>query len=242
MGQIARYYLQGFLVFCVATAAVLANSQLVALEKSQAIENCRASSGKPAYAACMQGGGNHEACFGKARAIVQSCVKSAMVAAQPKAALFSAEKLSQSPSAAIKPSAAEKASDAAASLVAPPRTISDITAILEQQKPDPAEIARLTATADASAPVGVKGADLAAFYYKRAQARALLGRSDALDDAELAVSNATSADYENRGSRYEQLLRRLLWEAGQMKRVNALVSKQMATFANHSKGKQFGLI
>lgn len=191
--------------------------------------------------ACKQGGGTHEACFGKARAIVQSCVRSAMVAAQPKAALFSAEKLSRSPAAAAKPSAAEMASDAKASLVAPPRTISDITAILEQQKPDPAAVAKLAATADAAAAAGMKGADLADFYYKRAQARVLLGRADALDDAGLAVSNATSAEYNNLGSRYEQLLARLLREAGQNKRANALVAKQMTTFTNQSKGKLFGL-
>ena len=164
-----------------------------------------------------------------------------MVAAQPKAALFSSEKLSQSPSTTGKPSAAEIASDASASLVAPPRTISDITAILEQQKPDPAEIAKLAATADSTMPTGIKGADLADFYYKRAQARALLGRGDALDDAELAVSNASVAEYKNLGSRYEQFLTRLLRDAGQNKRATALVAKQMATFANQSKGKLFGL-
>jgi CHAT domain-containing protein len=241
MGHIARYHFRHSLVFCVLTASVFANSQLSALEKNQAIENCRASSGKPAYMACKQGGGTHEACFGKARAIVQSCVRSAMAAAQPKAALFSAEKLSQSPATAGKPSAAEIASDAAASLVAPPRTISDISAILDQQKPDPVQIAKLTAAADAAVPADLKGADLADFYYKRAQARVLIGRSDALDDAELAVSNASGADYKNRGSRYEQLLMRLLRDAGQEKRANALQAKQMATFANQSKGKLFGL-
>jgi CHAT domain-containing protein len=164
-----------------------------------------------------------------------------MIAAQPKAALFSAEKLSQSPATTGKPSPAEVANDAAASLVAPPRTISDISAILDQQKPDLAEIARRTATADSAVPTGMKGAELADFYYKRAQARALLGRSDALDDAQLAVSNAASADYKNLGSRYEQFLARLLRDAGQIKRANALVAKQMTAFANQSKGKLFGL-
>src|SRR4249920_1281690 len=94
MRHIARYHFRNVLVFWLVTAAVFANSQLSALEKDQAIENCRASSGKPAYMACKQGGGTHEDCFGKARAIVQSCVKNAMTAAQPKASLFSAEKLS----------------------------------------------------------------------------------------------------------------------------------------------------
>jgi CHAT domain-containing protein len=229
------------LVFCIVTIAVFTNSQLSALEMNQAIENCRASSGKPAYMACKQGGGSHEACFGKARAIVQSCVRSAMIAAQPKAALFSPEKLVKSPATAGKPGAAEIASDAAASLVAPPRTISDITAILDQQKPDAAEIAKLTARADAAVPAGMKGAELADFVYQRAQARALLGRTDALSDAELAVSNAPTDDYKNLGSRYEQFLSRHLRDAGQHKRANTLVAKQMARFANQSKGKLFGL-
>src|ERR1700686_4568686 len=236
-----HHYFRGFLVFFVVTAAVFANSQLSALEKVQAIENCRASSGKPAYMACMQSGGTHDACFGKARAIVQSCVRGALVAAHPKAELFSPERLSKSPAAAGKPSSAEIAGDAAASLVAPPRTISDITAILEKQKPDPAVVAKLAATADAAAPSELKGADLADFYYKRAQARALLGRTDALDDAELALSNASSTDYNNLGSRYAQLLTRLLREAGQNKRANALVAKEMTRFADQKKGKLFGL-
>src|ERR1700730_18184561 len=63
-----------FVSFCIVTAAVLASSQLSALELNQAIESCRAPSGKPAYLACKQSGGTHEVCFGKARSIVQSCV------------------------------------------------------------------------------------------------------------------------------------------------------------------------
>jgi CHAT domain-containing protein len=240
MTPIARR-LCSFVLFCAVTAFVFASSQLSALEVNQAIENCRASNGKPAYLACRQSGGTHEACFGRARSIVQSCVKNAVTAARPKAALLSADKLSAPPIAAGKPSSAEIANDAAASLVAPPRTISDISAILDQQKPDQAEVARLTATADAAVPAGLKGADLADFYYKRAQARTLLGRSDSLDDAELAVSNGAGADYKHKGSRYEQLLMRRLREAGQNKRANALLTKQMATFANQSKGRLFGL-
>src|ERR1700742_1857361 len=83
------------------------------LEPSARIESCRNSSGKPAYMACKQSGGTHEVCFGKARAIVQACVKSAMIAARPKAALFSAEKLS-APASRGAPSAADVARDASA--------------------------------------------------------------------------------------------------------------------------------
>ena len=224
--------------FCIVTATVLLTtlSRLSALEMDQAIESCRNSSGKPAYMACKQGGGTHEACFAKAKSIVQGCVRSAMTAARPKAALFSAEKLTAQPKA----SAADVAKDGTAPLVAPPRTVSDISAILDQQKPDPAEIAKQTAAADAPVPAGLKGADLADFYYKRAQARGLLGRNDALGDAELAVNNATSDDYNNRGSRYEQLFMRLLRLAGDNKRANALLAKQVATFSKGSKGKLFG--
>lgn len=139
MRHIAHYFFT-CVSFCIVTAAVLASSQLSALELNQAIASCRASTGKPAYMACKQSGGTHEACFDKAKAIVGSCARSAMMAARPKAALFSADKVSAPPTAAGKPSAAEIANDAAASLVAPPRTISDISAILDQQKPDPDEI------------------------------------------------------------------------------------------------------
>ncbi len=161
-----------------------------------------------------------------------------MTAARPKAALFSAEKLAPPPGQG-KIGAEDAAQDATATLVAPPRTVSDITAILDQQKPDAAAIARLTATADAVVPAGLKGGELADFHYKRAQARALLGRADALDDAELAVSNSQGVDYKNLGSRYEDLLTRLLRDEGQFKRASALLAKQSATFANQSKGKLF---
>ena len=159
-----------------------------------------------------------------------------MTAARPKAALFSTEKLSAQP----KPSAADVAKDGAMPLVAPPRTVADIGAILDQQKPDPAETERQAAAADAVVPTGLKGADLADFHYKRAQARALLGRNDALGDAELAVNNATGDDYKNKGSRYEQLFMRLLRQAGENKRANALLAKQIATFSKSGKGKLFG--
>ncbi|MEA2914797.1 MAG: hypothetical protein QOJ15_6878, partial [Bradyrhizobium sp.] len=147
-------------LFCVVMPALFGNSPGSALEMNQAIESCRSSTGRPAYMACKQAGGTHEACFGKARSIVQSCVRTAMTAARPKAALFSADKLAAPPGQG-QVSAGEAAKDAAATLVAPPRTISDITAILDQQKPDAAAIARLAATADAAVPTGLKGAELA---------------------------------------------------------------------------------
>ena len=87
----------------------------------------------------------------------------------------------------------------------------------------------------------MKGAALADFYYKRGQARTLLGRNDAIDDAELAVSNAGNEDYKNIGSRYEQFLVRRLRDTGQIKRANAILAKQIATSSSQGKGKLFGL-
>ncbi len=214
-----------------------------ALERNQAIENCRSSVGKPIVMACMRaGGGSLEACREKARPTVKACVQSAMAASRPKAELFDPAKVS-------KPKPEEAAADAAVvvnmapvGLVAPPRTISDITAILDQQKPDAGKVAQLTATADAQVPNGLKGPQLADFHYKRAQARVLLGRSeDALADADVAVTNMQGTDYVNVGSRYEQVLIQRLRDAGQHKRANALITKQMTAFANQAKGRLFGL-
>ncbi len=90
--------------------------------------------------------------------------------------------------------------DAAAiqpTFVAPPRTIADITAILDTEKPDDAQIAKRKAEADAVPPDNVSGAALAKFYYDRGSARALLGRSkDALADGLQAVAVSKSVtDY-----------------------------------------------
>ena len=236
MKTIARTGVAAF--YCSMLAIIPAS----ALELNQAIENCRNTVGKPIVMACMRsGGGNLESCRASAGPKVRTCVQSAMMASRPKAALFDAAKVSApKPGDAVSDSPAA-AAKAPAILVAPPRTISDIAAILDQQKPDATKIAELTTTAEAPVPGGLKGLALADFYYKRAQARALLGRSDALADAELAVNNGQGSDYAKAASRYEQLLMRRLREAGEHKRANALLSKQLVAFANQSKGRLFGL-
>ncbi len=209
-----------------------------AFDRETALEACRASVGRPTYQVCKQSGGSHEACFAKARAVVQPCFKAKM----PTAALFDANKVSAPDAKDAAETAKAVANLAPQSLVAPPRSISDITAILDQQKPDPAKIAALTSTADAPVPAGLKGADLADFHYKRGQARSLLGRNDdALADAEIAVNNMQDADYKNVGSRYEQFLGRRLRDVGQHKRSNAILAKQAAAFANQGRGKLFAL-
>jgi CHAT domain-containing protein len=59
----------------------------------------------------------------------------------------------------------------------PPRTIADITAILDQQKPDPAKAEAARTAADAPPPSGWTPGQLADFYYRRGLAAAELGRT-----------------------------------------------------------------
>ncbi len=76
------------------------------------------------------------------------------------------------------------------SFVAPPRTIADITAILDSEKPDEAQIAKRKAAADAL-PNGLTGPKLAQFLFDRAAARALLARNkEALADGLQALDIA----------------------------------------------------
>ena len=216
--------------------SVVASSGAFAFNKEAALEQCRASVGRPTYQACKRSGGDHDSCFAKARAVVQPCFRAKM----PTAALFDAGKVSAPDAKEAAETAKAVANLAPKSLVAPPRSISDITAILDQQKPDEAKVAELRKTADAPTP-NLSGNALAAFHYKRAQARVLLGRSDALEDAEAAVTHGKNSDYKNEGARYEILLSRRLRDSGESKRATAIVVKQIAAFSNQTKGKLFGL-
>lgn len=81
-----------------------------------------------------------------------------------------------------------QAQPAAPAVTPPPRSIADITAILDQQKPNADLIARRQQAAAAEPPANVTGNALAQFYIQRAQARAELGRStEAIADADKAA-------------------------------------------------------
>jgi CHAT domain-containing protein len=69
------------------------------------------------------------------------------------------------------------AADKAPSYALPPRTIDDITKVLEQNRPDPQKIQQLRATADQPVPAGLGGMTLAEFYNKRGLAARDLGRT-----------------------------------------------------------------
>ena len=73
------------------------------------------------------------------------------------------------------------------SFVAPPRTVADITAILDRQKPDPAKRAASTARADSQPAAGLAPQDLADFYFQRSLAALEIGRAQqSLDDVKKA--------------------------------------------------------
>jgi len=61
--------------------------------------------------------------------------------------------------------------------VAPPRTVNDILALLDQEGPDPARVAASRAAAEAAPPPGLPPAEQAAFFQARGLAAGTLGRT-----------------------------------------------------------------
>jgi CHAT domain-containing protein len=169
--------------FCAAFVIIASSACAFAASHEQIIESCRQAHMEE-LRACVRGKvGNPKAAIGgeleKARqecggAIVRPCV------------LREEQKQAAGVAAPSAPKDAAAAPDVPleirTSFVAPPRTIADITAILDSEKPDEAQIAKRKATADAS-PSGLSGPKLAQFLFDRAAARALLARNkDALAD------------------------------------------------------------
>ena len=126
----------------------------------------------------------------------------------------------------------------------PPRTISDVTAILDQQKPDTARRSALEAEAAALPPDAGKASRsvLTKFYFKRAQSRADLGHAqDAISD--IAKAHEYSSDYLEEGSRYDLLLEQLLRFSGENKKAIAVL-EQMSRKLDalpRTKGRQFNI-
>src|SRR5690349_15516821 len=132
-----------------------------ALTLEAAIENCRMTVGKPIVQACMQANGGRaarEACRGQAKPKVHACVMAALNAANGRANVAVAAPTEAAP----KPLAQ---SSLPAAFVPPPRTITDVTAILDGEKPDLKKIQQLKEDADVT-PTGKESrADLAQFYF-----------------------------------------------------------------------------
>jgi hypothetical protein len=210
---------------------------------------CREKVGKPIVQACIKGkvqaGGGPwqqylEGCRSNARSAVLSCVSKTLAAAVGKGGTQLLERRAVIDDPSKTDVAAVRTDDVG--FVPPPRRVSDITAILDQQKPDATRIALLTTRAEAVPPTNFKPHDLADFYYNRAQARAALGRvAEGIADAEQAVKLGQGDDYVNVVSRYEQFLMHRLAEAGERKRAMEIIARHLAAFARQSKGRLFGL-
>lgn len=217
----------------------------LALTLEQARENCRNTVGRPIVQSCMRqrlgggggrgfgggggGGGNGrpedlEACRAQATPRVQQCVKQALNAANGRANV-----------AAPIPTERGQASQASGSqptlpadFVAPPRTIVDITTLLDGEKPDPARIQEFKVRADSTPPSGASREQLARYYYDRGNARAALGRlSDSIHDANKAVEVGKGAVDVNLLGRLQQFQALRYLAAGDPKRALATFQQQL---------------
>ena len=208
-----------------------------ALTQEAARENCRMTVGKPFVMACMQANGGpaaREACRAQAHPKVHACVIAALNAANGRANVAVA-----APTEAVpKPSAGP----APAAFVAPPRTIADVTAILNSEKPDLKTIEELKDDADAGQTGKESRADLAQFYFDRANARAQLGRlADSIADINKAMEVGAGAVTPHLMGRLMQLASLQYASAGEPKKALDVLQRLSRDVANQpgAKGLQF---
>jgi CHAT domain-containing protein len=169
-------------VLGLACSLIVAADAAFALTKEAAIEQCRMSVGRPIVMSCMRGGGGSlDACREKAKPQVVACVIAALNKANGRANVAVAAPTEAAPK--LDPSKAQPVG-----FVAPPRTISDIAAILDSEKPDLKVIEKLKADAEV-VPTGKESrAELSTFYFNRGSARAQLGRvPDSIVDANKGI-------------------------------------------------------
>lgn len=199
---------------CVAAAVALLGWLMVipahALSMEQAVATCRETVGHAFVQACMQGknnGPDREANLAKCRAggkpSVRACVQAALNKANGRANV----------AITIDNGATKEVVDLGRALpagfVPPPRTITDITAVFDREKPDPKAVAAMKAQADAEPQRGASGMALAHFYDDRANARLTLGRvGDSLDDTQKALPLAAGdAQFANRVRQFLGIVR-----------------------------------
>ena len=157
----------------------------MALSKEEAVENCRSTVGRPFVQACASGDKSKiEQCRAQVQPRMKACVLAALNAANGRANVAIELYKNGKPRDTVAPGNALPAG-----FVAPPRTIADITGVLDSEKPDAAKLEQLKKDADDEPEKGLAADDLSEFYYDRAQARAALGRvAEALADGEKAVA------------------------------------------------------
>ena len=194
-----------------------------ALTRQEAWATCIETHGKPFVVPCMQRGMSLQACQKQNAPNFMACMRRQFEAARrANEAPTRANVALPVPADPARKSASAGAT-AKASFVAPPRTIADITAIIDREKSDPKMIQALRTRADAD-PTGKESrAALAQFYLDRGNARSQLGRlKDAMSDGEQAVKAG-------RGVVHIDLFGRILHFLGQQQASAGEVRKALAT-------------
>jgi CHAT domain-containing protein len=232
----------------VVSAALLVASvnSAFALTKEAALENCRMSVGKPIVHSCMMALGGRKApeseanlasCRAKATPQVRACVMAALNAANGRANVAVEVPKEAAPAVPV-------GTALPAGFVAPLRTIADITAILDSEKPDVKKIADLKDDADAK-PTGKESReDLAQFYFDRGNARAQLGRlAESISDANKAVEVGKGAIGTNMMGRLLQLAALQYSAAGDPKKALEVYQRMLREIvsAPGAKGYLFGV-
>ena len=226
------------LIASMATVAVLWSHHIAsALTLEEARQRCIEAVGVPIVRACMQemgafgpGGTNRDSIRAKCIATRSS----------PRVAACITETLNKANGRANVPleigkSKEEVNLDSAlpAGFVPPPRTIADIAAVLDTEKPNPVMLAKLKTEADSEPRNGSSASDLAEFYSKRANARSLLGRDkEAVADAETGFRSARNgADVELR-EQLRKVLGFLQRQVGDLKGSLATFEQQVRETEN----------
>jgi len=195
------------------------------------------------------GAGNLEACRAKSSPSVSACIHAAMNAAAGRTAApdrgnaVAAVPTEAAPKVVAAAPKAAAASALPVGFVAPPRTITDITAILDSEKPDLKTLEGLKAKADIQ-PTGKESrGDLAQFYFDRGRARGQLGRlADTLADASKAVEVGRGAVPVQRMGQMVEFAAQQYVAAGDPKKAFEMYQRLLREVASQegAKGFQFG--
>jgi CHAT domain-containing protein len=217
------------LLSCAGALTLIAFTQSIhAATHEQIVERCKEAA-RPRVVACVRGkGGNPQS-----QDIIAACRQ-----AVGRPLVVACVRREEQRQAAGKPAPAIPKNETAEALhdvlsvrpvfVAPPRTIADITAILDAEKPDEAKIAELKAKADASPPNNGSRSELAQFYYDRGAARAVLSRDkDALSDGLEALKVGTNAIDFNLLTRIRQLVAIQYRISGDPKQAIAIYEREV---------------
>lgn len=208
-----------------------------ALSMEAAVDRCRVSTGKPAIAACTRSGGEAEACRAKAEPRVRACAQNLLNTRQGEAYAPGVKPSEATPKVQIP-------TTPATGLVAPPRTIADIAAVLESEKPDSTKLELLRSNADRQLSGRESREEIVRFYLARSNARSELGRTgDAIADAKKAVEAVRGLPAGSLASRAIQNLGVQYEVAGDLRRALEVYQRQHQAVMSRpgGKGAQFYL-